>query len=64
LLERKAPTLAQSSDAAQALEKILSPATIECTYGISGLLILAVCHMLAIPHCTTDKAFELERIEY
>lgn len=60
--KRKAPTPVQSSDVAQALEKILSPATVECMYGIIGLLAPAVCRALATPHCTTCKAFELVRI--
>jgi hypothetical protein len=63
-MKRKAPTSSQSSAVAQALEKILSPATVECTYGTIDLQALAVCRALAAPHCTTYKAFELERFEY
>jgi hypothetical protein len=54
----------QSSAVAQALEKTFSPATDQYTYHTIDLLALAVCRALATPHCTTYKAFELERIEY
>ena len=54
----------QSSDVAQALEKKLSPAIVECRHGRIGLLALVVCRALATPRCTTYKAFELERVEY
>jgi len=56
--------LSQSSGVAQALEKILSPAIIECMYGTIGLLVLGVYRALAIPHCITYKAVALEQIEY
>ena len=57
-------TLSLSWDVAQALEKILSPATVECRYGTIDLRALAVSRALAAPHCTIYKAVELVRNEY
>jgi len=47
--EKSVPIPSQSSDAVQALEKILFPVTVECRHGTIDLLTLAVCHALAAP---------------
>ena len=63
-LSHTAAIPSQSSAVAQALEKKLSPVTVECTNDTIGLIMLAVCRTLAAPHCTPYKGFELEQIEY